>query len=297
MSAFLAFHFPFDATFEEVSAAVALHFGGEAVNLSTGEATPLMRDATAVFTGTAQLSVTTGANINTAEPAVEIDKNGLPWDERIHSSSKSKNADGTWRGRKGVPPQQITKVKAELLAGRQSGAVNIAPAAGNAVAPIDANTMTEDARAARIAYAKEQAFAVAGAQPCSDSVFDSLQRGQLVTVDPSVSSWFDRWQAAMHKAFTEYGQTQPVAQTAHMGMQAINPSADSNQAVQIAAAVAAPAADTFAGFAAHYAPHLANPAFAEVLATLGITGGFAALATSEAMLPAVKALLAAKGIV
>ena len=30
-----------------------------------------------------------------AEPALELDKNCIPWDERIHAGTKRKNADGT----------------------------------------------------------------------------------------------------------------------------------------------------------------------------------------------------------
>jgi len=43
-----------------------------------------------------------------------LDKNGLPWDERIHSSSRAINADGTWRYRKNVPDENKQAVEAEL---------------------------------------------------------------------------------------------------------------------------------------------------------------------------------------
>ena len=33
---------------------------------------------------------------------VDLDVEGLPWDERIHAGSKEKNADGRWKSRKGV---------------------------------------------------------------------------------------------------------------------------------------------------------------------------------------------------
>lgn len=51
------------------------------------------------------------------------DKNGLPWDERIHSSSRAINADGTWRYRKNVPDEIKQVVEAELR-----GLVGAAPA-------------------------------------------------------------------------------------------------------------------------------------------------------------------------
>lgn len=50
--------------------------------------------------------------IETKTPAT--DHNGLPWDERIHSSSRAINADGTWRYRKNVPDETKQAVEAEL---------------------------------------------------------------------------------------------------------------------------------------------------------------------------------------
>lgn len=43
-----------------------------------------------------------------------LDKNGLPWDGRIHSSSKNKNTDGSWRYLRGVDKDLIGIVEAEL---------------------------------------------------------------------------------------------------------------------------------------------------------------------------------------
>lgn len=50
------------------------------------------------------------------------DKAGLPWDERIHSSSRAINADGTWRYRKNVPDETKREVEAELK-GLVTGAI------------------------------------------------------------------------------------------------------------------------------------------------------------------------------
>lgn len=47
-------------------------------------------------------------------PQVPFDKEGLPWDSRIHSSSKAVIADGTWKLRRGVDPAEVAKVKAQL---------------------------------------------------------------------------------------------------------------------------------------------------------------------------------------
>lgn len=49
----------------------------------------------------------------TPAPAT-TDAKGLPWDERIHSSSRAVNADGTWRYRKNVPDETKLAVEHEL---------------------------------------------------------------------------------------------------------------------------------------------------------------------------------------
>ena len=48
--------------------------------------------------------------------SVVTDKNGLPWDARIHASSKTMNADGSWRGRRNTDAHIIASVEAELRA-------------------------------------------------------------------------------------------------------------------------------------------------------------------------------------
>lgn len=45
-----------------------------------------------------------------------LDKSGLPWDERIHSSSKAFNADGTWRKKRGVSDALVAEVELQLKA-------------------------------------------------------------------------------------------------------------------------------------------------------------------------------------
>lgn len=48
----------------------------------------------------------------TETPALDAD--GLPWDERIHSSSKECVKDGTWRKKRGVADSLVKVVEAEL---------------------------------------------------------------------------------------------------------------------------------------------------------------------------------------
>lgn len=55
---------------------------------------------------------------NTAAPRspnlAEVDSKGMLWDARIHSSSKAKVADGTWKYRRGVTPEEVAQVEAAL---------------------------------------------------------------------------------------------------------------------------------------------------------------------------------------
>jgi len=45
-----------------------------------------------------------------------LDKNGLPWDERIHASTRTRNADGSWRYKRGVADTWVVEVEKELRA-------------------------------------------------------------------------------------------------------------------------------------------------------------------------------------
>lgn len=49
-------------------------------------------------------------------PVDGCDSDGLPWDGRIHSSSKARLADGRWRQRRNTDPSIVTEVTAELRA-------------------------------------------------------------------------------------------------------------------------------------------------------------------------------------
>ena len=81
---------------------------------------------------------TAGAPTGAAPTAsVVTDKNGLPWDARIHASSKTMNADGSWRGRRNTDAHIIASVEAELralMAIPAPAPASIAPVAINSVA-------------------------------------------------------------------------------------------------------------------------------------------------------------------
>lgn len=56
-------------------------------------------------------------------PPVPMDSSGLPWDERIHSSAKSTNNDGTWKKKRGVQDSEVTRITAEIRAALGAPAV------------------------------------------------------------------------------------------------------------------------------------------------------------------------------
>lgn len=72
----------------------------------------------------------------TVNPAggVELDKAGLPWDNRIHAGTKRKNADGSWTAKRGVDPALVAQVEAELR--QVMGAAPAAPLAPAAAFPV-----------------------------------------------------------------------------------------------------------------------------------------------------------------
>jgi hypothetical protein len=64
--------------------------------------------------------------VNSTPPAV--DSTGLPWDERIHSGSKSVKADGSWTRKKNTPDALFASVSAELRARAGTATVGNPPA-------------------------------------------------------------------------------------------------------------------------------------------------------------------------
>lgn len=75
---------------------------------------------------------TSGATASGATPTGELDSEGLPWDSRIHASTKTKmQSDNTWKLKRGVDKAEVERVKAQL---RQLQGNAPAPAAAAAPA-------------------------------------------------------------------------------------------------------------------------------------------------------------------
>ena len=56
-----------------------------------------------------------------ATEGVELDKNGIPWDERIHAGTKTKTAKGVWKRKKGVDDDTFNSVTTQLKAAVTNG--------------------------------------------------------------------------------------------------------------------------------------------------------------------------------
>jgi hypothetical protein len=70
-----------------------------------------------ISTGGAQYETDdAGDSLPNPEGAPDVDSRGLPWDERIHASTKATNGDGSWRNKRGVDKALVEAVEAELAA-------------------------------------------------------------------------------------------------------------------------------------------------------------------------------------
>lgn len=82
-----------------------------ALSLVTGSATGT------VTTTESAPEVETPVDIGHETNATTLDKNGLPWDSRIHAKTKTTNKDGTWKYAVGVDREVLVpQVEAELRA-------------------------------------------------------------------------------------------------------------------------------------------------------------------------------------
>jgi hypothetical protein len=76
--------------------------------------------ATSAAPGASSQSETeTDADASGACDISQLDSEGVKWDERIHSETKSQNKDGTWRLRRGVDKTLVEQVIAEQRAAGQ----------------------------------------------------------------------------------------------------------------------------------------------------------------------------------
>lgn len=97
--------------------AVPLPIAPEVTTANTLPATPTIAPLPPVPTAPGMVAPTaSGAAPSTPASGVELDKNGLPWDERIHAGTKTKLKGGEWKAKKQVDPALVASVEAELRA-------------------------------------------------------------------------------------------------------------------------------------------------------------------------------------
>lgn len=131
----LYIYLPMDATPEEIEAAHNIidgQFGTNPQAIVSNNPNP----GPVVSAAGVQMSATNnmgGAVVaNAVATGVELDVDGLPWDERIHSSNHKKDSKGGWWAKRGVDAATRTKVTAELRAAVSAPAV----ATNAAAAPV-----------------------------------------------------------------------------------------------------------------------------------------------------------------
>ena len=69
-----------------------------------------------VFKNVPQTTTTTPAETELPPPVTppELDVNGIPWDPRIHASTKTKMKNGAWKVKRGTPVELLNSVMAEI---------------------------------------------------------------------------------------------------------------------------------------------------------------------------------------
>lgn len=102
---------------------IVAKLNGDSVTLATGG--PLKQDIQRVVGEVVNQTVVQNVPAPVPQPEPQddeptndtppaTDKNGLPWDERIHAGTKALNGDGTWKKRRGVDDATVAAVTAEL---------------------------------------------------------------------------------------------------------------------------------------------------------------------------------------
>lgn len=125
------FALAFDATDAEIDTAIdSINRFFERTGISPTQIANGAQSGPSVIAGPGSTPLLPSAAAPAADGQVVKDSAGLPWDERIHSSTKGFNTDGTWRARRNVDKGTVAKVTAELLAVvNAGGAVPTPPAA------------------------------------------------------------------------------------------------------------------------------------------------------------------------
>lgn len=222
MSATISFTFPASASFSDVIKAIELHYdarsdiGDDAPDVGARDAaevfigqhtTEPVRNAAAVFTGQPQAATTQPVS------TVVRDAEGFPWDDRIHSSNKQFTGKGVWTKRKGVNEATHNNVKLEM---HRNGLVVLPQQQAATTAPhvIEDTTSPEHLeKVARLNWATEQTMIQLGQYPGPVENFEKMKAGQMVTVAPHESDWFDKYRNMVAQLFRDNAPVQQAVYT------------------------------------------------------------------------------------
>lgn len=166
-----------------------------------GIAAPAEGVAPVTGTPAAPAAPVTGAALEatiTVDTNVELDKANMPWDERIHASTKTQTKAGIWKKRKGVDEATFKAVVAELTAASDPLAIpanldrrNEVPAAPSTTVNHPEATIGGEPVAAPAAPAAPAA-AQAPAAPAPEPVKQMTEAAGGVTYDAYIASgWTD----------------------------------------------------------------------------------------------------------
>lgn len=102
---------------EDVKPTIETEFVSGAVNL----ATVIAENPPSIEIDTTEVAGAEG------DVAGKFDVDGLPWDERIHSSNKQKTDKGKWRKRRGITDELWDRVVAEIRTKKQNAEAAVSP--------------------------------------------------------------------------------------------------------------------------------------------------------------------------
>lgn len=97
--------------------------------MATPEQTAPVVKEQVITTETLVTDAASAPEVVTGNTALELDADGVPWDERIHSSNKKQTGKGIWQKKKGVDKDEHARITAELKLGN---------------APVDDNIVTTE---------------------------------------------------------------------------------------------------------------------------------------------------------
>jgi len=137
--------FKFTPGFDPVRHAVAPGAADVIVEATAPIVEPYFPAATEAFAPPPPPAVTAAPEgVNSFDPA-SLDKEGIPWDGRIHMSTKNRTVENVWKRKRNVPDEEYARVVAELRVSQMAPAAPVvvpppppapvAPAAPVAVPP------------------------------------------------------------------------------------------------------------------------------------------------------------------